>query len=89
MFICNKCKRVFPDFDGYGMRFRYQFGYGSKHDGDFFDLTVCNECADAVAEAVDKVCAYSPIVTVDEEAIYGADPDEYFGSEDRNPVIFS
>ena len=42
MFICNKCKKVFPDLDGYGMRIQYTFGYGSKRDGDL-DLGVLRE----------------------------------------------
>ena len=90
MFICNKCKRVFPDLEGYGMRLRYQFGYGSKYDGDMFDLTVCNECADTVAEAVEKICAYSPIVAVNEDALYGDDLESYMDDDDESdPKIFS
>ena len=27
MFICNKCKKVFPDLDGYGMRIQYTVSY--------------------------------------------------------------
>ena len=73
MFICNKCKKIFPDLDGYGMRIQYTFGYGSKRDGDLFDLTVCNKCADAVADAIVNVCAISPIASVDYDVLYGED----------------
>lgn len=50
MFICNVCKKIFPDFKSYGMRMNYRFGYGSENDGDIFDLTVCDSCADTVAQ---------------------------------------
>lgn len=61
MFICNVCKKIFPDFKSYGMRMNYRFGYGSENDGDIFDLTVCDSCADTVANAIESVCAISPI----------------------------
>lgn len=55
------------------MRIQYTFGYGSKRDGDLFDLTVCNKCADAVADAIVNVCAISPIASVDYDVLYGED----------------
>lgn len=66
MFVCNVCKKIFPDFKGYGMRMNYRFGYGSSNDGDIFDLTVCDSCADTVATAIESVCAISPHLTVDD-----------------------
>lgn len=89
MFICNKCKRIFPDLDGYGMRVQYQFGYGSKRDGDLFDLTVCNECADAIADAVAQVCAINPITSVDYGALYGDEFDDADDDENGVQPLFS
>ena len=66
MFICNVCKKIFPDFKSYGMRMNYRFGYGSENDGDIFDLTVCDSCADTVATAIESVCAINPHLTVDD-----------------------
>ena len=66
MFICNVCKKIFPDFKSYGMRMNYRFGYGSENDGDIFDLTVCDSCADTVANAIESVCAINPHLTVDD-----------------------
>ena len=40
---------------------------------DLFDLTVCNKCADAVADAIVNVCAISPIASVDYDVLYGED----------------
>lgn len=89
MFICNKCKKVFPDLDGYGMRIQYTFGYGSKRDDDLFDLTVCNECADDIADAVAKICAVNPIVCIDYDALYGDDFAEPDDDSDGDANIFS
>ena len=66
MFICNVCKKIFPDYKGYGMRMNYRFGYGSERDGDIFDLTVCDSCADIVASAIESVCKIPPHITVDD-----------------------
>ena len=63
MFICNVCKKIFPDFKSYGMRMNYRFGYGSENDGDIFDLTVCDSCADTVAAAIESVCSINPHLT--------------------------
>lgn len=48
------------------MRMNYRFGYGSENDGDIFDLTVCDSCADTVANAIESVCAINPHLTVDD-----------------------
>ena len=85
MFICNKCKRVFPDLDGYGLRTQFRFGYGSKYDGDLFDMTICNDCADSVAEALVNLCAVSPIVRFDDSLLYGDDDDDTTDEEDLFP----
>lgn len=93
MFICNICKKVFPDLDGYGLRIQYRFGYGSPRDGDLLDATICNPCADKAAAALDSICAISPIVQVDEQALYGTDESDFdFGDDEDGsnlPPIFS
>lgn len=89
MFICNRCKKIFPDLEGYGMRVQYQFGYGSIHDGDMFDLTVCNECVDSIANAVSNVCAISPIASIDYGALYGEDYDDSGDDDGGDATIFS
>ena len=78
MYVCNFCKKIFPESFIEPMKLTYRFQYGSSHDGDMFDMTICPDCADAVAAAIEQVCEISPIVEVedydiDEEAEF---PDE-------------
>ena len=44
--VCNFCcKRNTDEFDDISS-FTIQFGYGSKHDGDTWQLDICDKCAD-------------------------------------------
>lgn len=92
MFICNKCKRVFPDLEGYGLRTQFRFGYGSKHDGDLFDMTICNDCVDAIAETMANLCEVSPIVQFNEDLLYGdddCDDDDFTDDCDGDSPLYS
>lgn len=87
MYVCNCCKKIFSGSLIDPMKMTYRFPYGSSHDGDYFDLTVCPDCVDIVASAIESVCEVSPIVQVedydcDEEALF---PDE----EDGKTGIYS
>jgi len=62
MFICNRCKKVVPDVVGDGMRIKYQFKYGSQYDGDFFDMAICKDCADVIADKIRDSCQIDPLV---------------------------
>lgn len=67
MYICNCCKKIFPDVQDAGMKINYRFKYGSAHDGDIFDMTICDDCADKIAEGVEPMCQISPFITFEDE----------------------
>ena len=57
--VCNKCGRALDMWDKIsGMHVEMELGYGSKYDGDFLHLELCNKCLDELAES----CAINPII---------------------------
>lgn len=62
MFICNRCKKVVPDAVGDGMKIQYHFQYGSQYDGDIFDMAICKDCADVIADKIRENCQIDPLV---------------------------
>lgn len=73
MYICNCCKKIFPHIQDSGMKLHYRFKYGSLHDGDVFDMTICDECADKVAEKIESICQISPLITFEDDETYETD----------------
>lgn len=58
MVFCNKCGRQFGKVDDIsGFHHSGRFGYGSKYDGEEFEMDLCVECIDEFADA----CELSPI----------------------------
>lgn len=79
MYVCNCCKKIFPESFIEPMKLTYHFQYGSSHDGDMFDMTICPDCADTVAAAIEQVCEVSPIVEVED---YGIDEEAEFPDDE-------
>lgn len=76
----------------YGLRTQFRFGYGSKHDGDLFDMTICNDCVDTIAETMANLCEVSPIVQFNEDLLYGdddCDDDDFTDDCDGNSPLYS
>ena len=42
--------------------FEYQFGYGSKRDGDIFKVELCPNCLDKCIDFVVDNSKYNPII---------------------------
>ena len=58
--FCNKCgKEIDNCYDG--AHVEHKFGYGSMKDGLNFELDLCNECLDEVADKIVEMCKHSPI----------------------------
>jgi hypothetical protein len=62
-FKMKRCKMCGKKIKGYNsLNIEYQFGYGSKHDGDSIECRLCNECADKLTNYLISVCKNNPIV---------------------------
>lgn len=60
--ICNLCGKEFDEYDKLENRcFHGRFGYGSKHDGDKFELNLCCECFDKAFDYITPLCKHRPI----------------------------
>lgn len=56
--ICNLCGKPFDEADRHQHIAIYtQLGYGSKYDGSFLALDICNSCMDSL---IDR-CAVNPL----------------------------
>lgn len=60
---CNKCGQTINQYEGFFSLNNYTMPYGSQHDSDILDLTLCISCLD---EFVGK-CAVNPIKTDEAE----------------------
>lgn len=58
---CNKCGKKLDEFDVNGdYTLHKKIGYGSKHDGEDLNLTLCSDCLDELIDSckippVDKI----------------------------------
>lgn len=45
--VCTRCNKKFNIYDTHnGLKIKKRFGYGSKFDGDEFDINICVDCLD-------------------------------------------
>lgn len=56
---CNMCGRIIGSCDDFYIR--YQYGYGSCHDGDYLILDLCTECLDKTTQYLIENCKISPV----------------------------
>lgn len=63
--VCNMCGKTFDmedeanDFTLYA-----RFGYGSKRDGDNFNLDLCCECCDKFVDELVEKCKVDPVTVI-------------------------
>ena len=68
--ICNKCGKKFDVFDRHeGFSLQGRFGFGTKFDGENYELDLCCDCMEKLVEE----CVVSPIVEVE----YDEDDEDY------------
>lgn len=49
--FCNKCGKKIQQYgEGSGFHHSGQFGYGSKYDGELFEVDLCTDCFDKFVE---------------------------------------
>jgi len=54
---CNKCGKDSKN----NFEVKYRFDYGSKRDGDYFLLHMCDKCLDEFADNMIEVCVHNPV----------------------------
>jgi hypothetical protein len=61
-FKCNRCGVEFSaeDCDNNPFSIDHKFGYSSAHDGERFAPDFCPECADIIADSIERQCQIPP-----------------------------
>lgn len=64
MFFCNKCGRQLCKNDELnGFHYSGRFKYGSKFDGEEFDIDLCTDCIDEFMDS----CSLNPVTMLPKE----------------------
>lgn len=59
--ICNICGKTVSHLYFAPLSISTRISFPSKYDGAEFNLFCCEDCADRFLDAVDEMCAVSPI----------------------------
>lgn len=61
----KRCKMCGNKIVGYNsLKIEYQFGFGSKHDGDVLKCCLCPKCIDKIADFITRNSKVNPVIEI-------------------------